>query len=419
MEPDALSYRLGVALAIGLVVGAERHWRERDAEAGHRTAGLRTFGILGLFGGVTGTLAASAGGTGQALLVGAALLATLGALLPFALREAAAEGRFSATTIVAALATVALGALAAAGQAAAAGAAAVALTALLASREPLHGLMARITWAEMRSAILLLSMTLIALPLVPDAPLAALGGVNPAQVWRLAILLAAVSFAGYLAMRVIGPERGPLLAGAAGGLVSSTAVTLANARTARASGPAASLAAGALAAGAVSCLRTAALALFVAPAVGWQVLPPLAAAAAAMAAPALWPRRSGALAPAPETPGNPFELAAVLKLALLLAAIALLARHASAWLGDAALLALAAVSGLADVDAVTLSVAELVPDGVPAALAAAAIATAVASNIIAKSAYALAIGGAAYGRRVALGSLAGLAAGGLVLLLAR
>jgi uncharacterized membrane protein (DUF4010 family) len=340
-------------------------------------------------------------------------------LLPFALREAAAEGKFSATTVVAALATVALGALAAIGPVAAAGAAAVALTALLASREPLHGLMARITWPEMRSAILLLSMTLVALPLVPDAPLAVLGGVNPAQVWRLAILLAAISFAGYLAMRVIGPERGLLLAGAAGGLVSSTAVTLANARTAKASGPAAALAAGALVAGAVSCLRTAVLALVVAPAVGSALLPALAGAAAAMVVPVLWSGRNGGDAPAPDTPRNPFELAEVLKLALLLAVIALLARLASSWLGDAALLALAAVSGLADVDAVTLSVAQLVPERVSPELAAAAIATAVASNILAKSAYALAIGGVAYGRRFALGSLMGLAAGGLLLALAR
>ena len=417
MAPDALLYRLGVALAIGLLVGAERHWRERDAQAGQRTAGLRTFGTLGLFGGVTGALGAGAGGTGQALLVGAALLATLGALLPFALREAAAEQSFSATTVIAALATVALGALAALGDLAATGAAAVALTALLASREALHGLMARVTWAEMRSAILLLSMTLVALPLVPDAPIAVLGGVNPARVWRLAILLAAISFVGYLAIRVIGAQRGMLLAGAAGGLVSSTAVTLANARSAVAGGPATALAAGALVAGAVSCLRTAVLALLFAPPVGLQVAPALAGAAAAMALPALRMGRSATGEPAAGLPANPFELLAVLKMALLLAVVGLLSRLAAEWLGDAALLGVAAISGLADVDAVTLSVVRLVPDSITPALAAMAIGVAVASNIIAKSAYALAIGGTAYGLRVAVASLAGIAVGGVLLLL--
>lgn len=416
MDPDALLYRLGVALAIGLLVGAERHWRDRDAESGHRTAGLRTFGILGLLGGVAGALGEGAGGTGQAILIGAALLAALAALLPFALREAAAEGHFSATTMVAALATVALGALAARGDLAAAGAAAVALTALLASREPLHGLMARITWAEMRSAILLLSMTLVALPLVPDAPVAALGGVNPAEVWRLAILLAAISFAGYLAVRVVGAERGLLLAGAAGGLVSSTAVTLANARSARAGGPAVALAAGTLVAGAVSCLRTAGLAFVVAPQLGATLAPALAAAAVAMALPALHAARGAGRTASTLAPTNPFEFGQVLQMALLLAGIELVARHASAWLGDAALLAVAAVSGLADVDAVTLSVGRMVPDAAAPELAAAAIGIAVASNILAKAAYALALGGVAHGLRVALASLAALVVGGLLLL---
>lgn len=417
IDPDALIGRLGVALAIGLLVGAERHWRERDAEHGRRAAGLRTFGILGLFGGVAGALAAGMAGAAQGLLLAAALLAALAALLPFLLREAEAEGSVSATTLVAGLATVALGALAAMGQVQAAGAAAVAMTALLASREPLHGLMARVTWVEMRSAILLLSMTLVALPLVPDAPLPSLGGVNPAQVWRLAIVLAAISFAGYLAVRLIGAERGLLLAGAAGGLVSSTAVTLAHGRMARAGGPVPALTAGALVAGSVSCLRTAGLALLSAPAVGARLWPALLAAAVVMAAPALLARRHDGAAHAMQDPGNPFELGAVLRMALLLAAIALLARLASEWLGDAGLLAVAAISGLADVDAVTLSVAQLVPARIEPRLAALALAVAVASNILAKSAYAVAIGGGAYGLRFALASVAGLAAGGAVLLL--
>jgi len=413
MDTDALPYRLGVALAIGLLIGAERHWRERDAGSGQRSAGLRTFGILGLFGGVIGALAGELQGAGQAVLVGAGLLAALAALLPFALREAAAENSVSATSVVAALATVALGTMATLGEQAAAGAAAVALTALLASREPLHRLIELITWVELRSAILLLSMTLVALPLVPDMPIAMLGGVNPAKVWQLAVLLAAISFAGYLAVRIIGAERGLLLAGAAGGLVSSTAVTLANARMAQAGG-AQALATGALVAGAVSCLRTAVLAAVVSPQVGSLVWPALTAAAVGMVLPALLMRRANGAHAAAEAPNNPFEFMSVIKMALLLAVIGVVAQHASEWLGDAALLVVAAISGLADVDAVTLSVSTLVPESVTARLAADAIAVAVASNILAKSGYALALGGKAYGLRFGLASLGGLAAGAVL-----
>jgi uncharacterized membrane protein (DUF4010 family) len=248
-------------------------------------------------------------------------------------------------------------------------------------------------------------------------PIAALGGVNPAQVWQLTILLAAISFAGYLAVRVVGAERGLLLAGAAGGLISSTAVTLANGRTAREGGPARALAAGALVAGAVSCLRTAVLALLVSPSVGWVLVPALAAAAGAMAVPALRPGRGPAGEQAAAQPANPFAFLEVLKMALLLAGVALLARLAAEQLGQAALFGVAVVTGLADVDAVTLSVFQLVPNVVQPAIAATAIGLAVASNIVAKAVYALVIGGTAYGTRVALGSLAGLALGGVLLLL--
>lgn len=417
MHGEDLIRRLAVALAIGLLVGAERHWRERDEAAGRRTAGVRTFALVGLSGGVVAALAAPMGPIGGALLLSAGLLALMAALLPFALREAEAEGRFSATSQVAAIGTYALGALAVMGETTAAGAAAVAMTAVLAARESLHDLMARITWAELRSAILLLSMTLVALPLVPDAPVAWLAGVNPHQVWMLAILLAAVSFAGYLGVKLGGAHRGLLLAGAAGGLVSSTAVTLSNAAAAAKGGPGGALAAGSLVAGAVSCLRTAGLALVVAPSTGWRLAPALLAAAGGMGLVAVvLARRRATVADGPAGPGNPFEIGAVLRMALLLAGVGAAARYGAAWLGGGAVLLIAAVTGLTDVDAITLSVPALAPATITEALAAQAVAVAVASNILAKAAYATALGEARHARWFALGSLAGLGAGAAVLL---
>ncbi len=415
MHGDDLIRRLAVSLAIGLLVGAERHWRERDEAAGRRTAGVRTFALVGLSGGIVAALAAPLGPIGTAVLLSAGLFALMAALLPFALREAEAEGRFSATSLVAAVATYALGALAVAGEAPAAGAAAVAMTAVLAARESLHGLMARITWAELRSAILLLSMTLVALPLVPDAPIPWLAGINPHKVWTLAILLAGVSFLGYLAIKLGGAHRGLLLAGAAGGLVSSTAVTLSNASASK-DGHAGGLAAGALVAGAVSCLRTAGLALLVAPATGRALGPALLAAAAGMAAVALLlARRRATVADVPAAPGNPFEIGAVLRMALLLAGVGAAAQFGAERLGGAAVIVIAAVTGLTDVDAVTLSVPALVPASITATVAAQAVAVAVASNVVAKAAYAAALGTGAYARWVALGSALGLLAGAAAL----
>jgi len=409
--------RLAAALAIGLLVGTERHWRERQEAAGRRTVGVRTFALTGLLGGVMAALAFLLGQNGGALLLGLGLAALLAAQLPFALREADAENKVSATSLVAALGTYSLGALAVLGDMAVAGAAAVAMTAILAARESLHGLMARITWAELRSALVLLSMTLLVMPLVPDEPISLLGGLNPAKIWRFAILLAAISYLGYLAVRLLGPERGLLFSGAAGGLVSSTAVTLANARAAAAGGAALALAAGALVAGAVSCLRTIGIVAFIAPAVAAHLFAPLGVAALGMAlAGFVLARRAGADGAVVSVPDNPFELSAVLKIALLLAAVVLISKLAAEKLGPEAVLAVAAITGLADVDAVALSVPQLAPTSISFAFAAKAVLIAVAVNICAKAGYALALGGGRYGMAYAGLSLAAGALGALFVL---
>ena len=96
---------------------------------------------------------------------------------------------------------------------------------LLAIREELHGLVAKISWPELRSGLLLLAMTFIALPIMPGDPIGPFGGVNPREVWIIAIVLACASFNGYVAVNYLGASRGVLLAAAAGGLVSSTALT--------------------------------------------------------------------------------------------------------------------------------------------------------------------------------------------------
>ena len=418
MDAEELIRRLAAALAIGLLVGTERHWRERQEAAGRRTAGVRTFALTGLLGGVIAVLASGLGQNGGALLLGFGLAALLAAQLPFALREADAENKVSATGLVAALGTYSLGALAVLGDMAVAGAAAVAMTAILAARDSLHGLMTRITWAELRSALVLLSMTLLVMPLVPDEPIALLGGLNPGKIWRLAILLAAISYLGYLAVRLMGPERGLVLSGAAGGLVSSTAVALSNARAASKGGAAVALAAGALIAGAVSCLRTIGIVLFIAPAVAALLFAPLGVAALGMALAGLaLARRANADGAPAAAPENPFELAAVLKIALLLAVVALTSKLAAEKLGPTAVLAVSALTGLADVDAVALSVPLLAPATLSLEVAAQAVLAAVGMNICAKAAYAMILGGGRFGLTYAALSLAAGAAGALTLFL--
>ncbi|HEY8288347.1 MAG TPA: DUF4010 domain-containing protein [Acetobacteraceae bacterium] len=407
-----------MALAIGLLIGVERHWHERDEAAGQRTAGVRSFGTCGLLGGVAAAIGTESepGGWAGLLLVGLCFLGLSAAMIVFKDREGRAEGSFSVTSVLVAQATFLLGALAVFGDLRVAAAAAVALTAMLASREALHGLVAKLSWQELRSAILLLSMTLVIMPLIPDQRLSVLGGLNPHRIWSFAIVLAAVSFAGYAAVRVFGASLGLLVAGAAAGLTSSTASVLMNARAARTGAPS-MLAAGALVASGVSYVRTALIAGGLAPELGRRILLPLLAAAAAKAiAAVLLVRRGEAKPPSPQRGGNPFELLSVLKLAILLSAVVLISEGASRYFGDKGLLGVALISGLVDVDAVTLSATALVPDRITYGIAASAVLLAMLSNTIAKAGYAMWFGGLRFGASYGLGSAVAVAAGLVVML---
>ncbi len=180
---------------------------------------------------------------------------------------------------------------------------------------------------------------------------------------------------------------------------------IANAREARA-GAAYTLAASALIASGVSYARTALLAVALAPQLkGALLLPLVAAAIAAGLIAALLARKDRSPQVVQSAAANPFEFWSVLKIALLLAIVGLVAEEASRYLGDGGLYVVAALSGLADVDAVTLSMAGLTPDKLEYRAAAIAILVAVVSNTIAKSVYALWLGGVRYGAAFSAGSI--------------
>jgi uncharacterized membrane protein (DUF4010 family) len=228
--------RMALALGIGLLMGLERGWRTREAAPGSRTAGIRTFAISGLIGGILGAIVGAPDtvlSTAAAIVLAAGFATYAGVIATFCYTENRADNTFSATTPIAAMLTFVLGAYALIGNMWLAAASGVAATAILAAREELHGWVAQITWPELRSGLVLLAMTCIALPVMPTNPVGPYGGINPREVWIIAIVLASVSFLAYVAVRYLG-ARGVLLAGALGGLVSSTAVTIDSARRAAA-----------------------------------------------------------------------------------------------------------------------------------------------------------------------------------------
>jgi uncharacterized membrane protein (DUF4010 family) len=412
METLDVFQRLALALAIGLLVGIERGWQERDLPAGGRTAGIRTFALAGFLGGLTALIGQMIG-----WILPAALVLSFGlAFVVFQKMEAEQENNHSVTNVVSAFVVLALGMLAVLSDMKVAAASGVVTTALLAARHSLHGFLRRMTWLELRAALVLMTMTFVALPLLPNRAIDPWGGFNPFELWLLTILIAAISYIGYLAIRIAGPQAGVLFAGAAGGFVSSTAVTLSFARMA-AETPAFSrrFAAGAAIAGAMSLSRATVIATAIAP----GLLLPVASATvpavvAFLLASVLMVRRSTATGSAPAVNlNNPFELGMVLKFGALLAVVSFVSRFLIAKLGSASLLGVAAVSGIADLDAITLSAAQLSQHAVARETAAIAILIAAAVNLVTKAALALTSGTRLYGISLATFTAIAIVSGGM------
>jgi len=408
MEFNDLALRLGLALAIGFVIGLERGWHEREEGEGRRAAGLRTFALVGLLGGIFGVLSVGR----ELTLLAAGFIATSAALAAYMWREGEVQKDLSATSLVAAMLTFALGAFAILGDARAAAGASIATVILLAHKDMLHRWVERLTWVELRAGFLLGAMTFIALPLLPNRTIDPWAALNPYELWLMTILIAAVSFAGYAAIRIVGPRRGLTISAAIGGLFASTAVTLSLARLARANaGHVQMLAGGILAAGCVMLLRVLVVTALINGPLSAALAPVLLASAAGLGAFAFILVRAD-----PDGAGgaeefhlkNPFDLVEVLKFGLLLALVILATVLARRHFGDMGLLGLAAVSGLADVDAMTLAAARL-PDALE--VAANAILITVAVNSAAKVAYAWYAGGARIGAWALAGTGSAAAAG--------
>jgi uncharacterized membrane protein (DUF4010 family) len=353
----------------------------------------------------------------------AGFLAVAAAIAVFRWRELEREGGFGATTVVAAFLTFAIGAYAAVGSMAAAASAAVAATAILAAKGWLHAWLKTLTWEELRAALILAAMSFLALPVLPDRGFGPYAAFNPHELWLMTIAIAGVSFIGYIAVKVAGERYGPLIAGIAGGVVSSTITTLDLARRAKAApGDRRPLLAGALAASATMFARVGLVTALFGPALFVVLIGPLAAAlvvsvVAALAIDRPWEVRHDAPKSAAAPLRNPFDLRTVLLFGMLLAAITFLSVWLTAAFGGSGGIILAAVAGISDVDAITLSMTHVAGTSISLSVAEAAILTAVSVNSLSKSVLAFVAGGRWFGIRYLGVSVVSLAAGGAVALL--
>ncbi len=383
MDQSQILSRLATSLAIGLLVGLERGWRTRGEQDHQRAAGFRTFALSGLLGGVTGAVALQTNG----LVIGFVFLGYAAAFAAFHWLEAKAERNVSVTSVVAGMLTFLLGTMSVAGDPRVAIACAVAMTGLLALREWIHSGIASLTWHELRAILILLAMSFLLLPVLPNRTIDPWNSINLYEIWLLAILTAGISFVGYVAVRILGDRLGIVTTAIAGGLASSTVTTLTFARLNREHpGSFRLLSAGILIAGAVMLARVAAVAVALNQALFGPLVLPLASAATILAMGAAILLLSNIERNTPKLlMQNPLAFGTALKSAAFIGAVILTAEIVRQTFGSTGVLMVAALSGVADVDAVTISMARLGGGDLDLTIAAQAIMIAVSVNTISKA----------------------------------
>ena len=405
MESDWL--RFAASLGIGLLIGLER---ERNPAA---KAGVRTFALIALAGTLAASVDAALGGA-WVVPVG---LAAVAAMLIAAYWRIGAEEEPGTTTVAAAAVCYLLGVMVGTGETAIAGALAIGVTALLYFKPEIEGFSTALERHEQVSVLQFLIVTFIVLPILPDRAYGPYAVLNPRHVWLMVVLITGVGLASYVALRLAGARGGALLAGALGGLVSSTATTVLYARHSREAPAMERMALTVVPlANMMPLARIALLAFVVEPRLLPVLAPALGAAlAAGLGVTAVFVRRAERGAPPLPELRNPAQLATALQFGTIYAVVLFV----SAWLSEIAgargLYAAALASGMVDIDPITLSALNLFGEERVAARAAAlAIGLAFLANVAFKLGV-LAWYNGRVARQVLWPLAAALAAGGAVL----
>lgn len=349
-------YALALSLGLGLLVGFQREW------AAKRLAGIRTFPLIALLGTLTAWLAETFGGwvLGAGLL---ALAATIWSVRDE--RESLDPTDTGITTEVAVLVMFAVGAVVAQGESLAAVAVSGAVAVLLHWKKPLHDFVQRVGEDDLRSVMQLVLVGLVILPALPNRSFGPHQVLNPFQIWSMVVLIVGISLGAYVVHRIAGPNKGTVVAGILGGLISSTATTVSYARRTRGAPERVPATALVLTLASTTVLiRILVLSAAVAPSLLARLAPPIVAMLGIMlmlsALTYLLTRRALERVVLDHAPS---DLRVAVGFGLLYAAVLLGITVAREWLGKSGLFAVAALSGLTDVDAITLSTVQLVQAG--------------------------------------------------------
>jgi uncharacterized membrane protein (DUF4010 family) len=414
LAANQTTLNLAVALLLGAIIGLERGWDAREQKSGERIAGIRTFALVGLLGGISAVLAQEI--TEWAFPV---LLVSVVAMAIVAYSQRLEHIRnFSITGMVGMVLTFCFGAVAVAVDPVMAIAGAVVTAIILDNKEEIHGWVTKLQDRELDAALKLLLISVVMLPLLPNEKMGPGGVLNPREIWWMVVMIASISFVGYFAIRVAGTRKGILFTSLFAGLSSSTALTLHFARQASKTPELnAQFATGIL----IACGTMFPRILIYCFVINQDLLPsliwPVVVMTALLYVPALliWRRNTpGLQVSQPTLNQNPLDLTSALVFGGLLTAILLLGEFLGSWLGDAGIYALAATSGIADVDAITLSLTRMSTNSLAMNTAVIGIVIAAATNNLVKSGMAGVIGNRQVGMLVGVPMLLSLVAGLLV-----
>jgi uncharacterized membrane protein (DUF4010 family) len=404
-----MAERLAIAALVGLAAGVEREWSGPTSGPKRRFAGLRTFLMFGLLGGTAGLLLASNEGSSAAVLLAGGAGFIVAAYIMAVRRP---EQPLDGTTEGAALVVLGLGVLAGLGYLGlAAGSVAVVVFAL-GEKERLHWLVSRIGQTEMHATLQFLVLALVVLPLLPAGPYESLGGFRPRMLWSIVVLLSGLNFAGYLARRAVGPTRGYGVTGLLGGVVSSTAVTLQFSRLSRSDPDAGTaLSVGVVAACTVVPIRVALICAALNAELAGTLLPYLiASAAVGIVLLVLTFRHQSPPAGAAPEARSPLRLGSALQMALLFQAAMIVAGYARAALGSSGLMTTGVVLGIADADALAVSMSHVVGRTGGVNSAAQAVVAGIIASTLFKLTIAAILGSPAFRRRTVAALLTMIAA---------
>ncbi len=410
---------IGLALALGLLVGIQRGWATRQFVDGKRFAGVRTFGLIGLAGGFAGAFKVV-----EPVLAAVVLAATAGLVLLGYWRSTRDGATVSGTASLVALLTLACGYLAGSGEGVVATVATGLTVMVLAMREQLHGWVESLDEREVMAIARFSLIALVILPLLPTEPMGPYDAWRPRQLWAVVVMVSGFSFAGYIAAKHFGARRGVLATAAAGSTVSSTAVTASLAGKIHAGeGDRWINNAGIALASAVMFGRVMVLTYALAPmaflALCRFAVPGLVASLIAT----ILIMRKATPARAADDPSvnlrNPFDLAPALLLTVLVMILSLIARWVLEHYGDAGLATVLAITGMVDVDSAIITIGNLPAGALKANVAALVLAPPILLNTLIKAGMAVIMSGERKGwpGAIALVVSAVAAAGGAVTLI--